>query len=581
MIQPSETDVIAEPYQRSMIMIFSLFLGKFFLYLAGITLIISGLTFLLTGNLHNNPLVFLFSLALASGITGLEFRNHFEKAPRNLLILLLLSFIIFITTTIVTGKIYDKSWDGMAYHQLGIMELSKGWNPFYEKLPDQPVESNYLRKSVNLNLYVNHYGKGLEIFSAALMSVTGNIESGKVLHILLFLSAFCFALYTLLQLSQSKPLLILAVALIAALNPITVNQMFSFYIDSIVASMFLIIVTQLTLLFHSEIRKENQLPALVSLFFAIIIMVNIKFTGVIYLTWVCAVYAILLLYLGMSRLLLRSLAVASFAGIVAICIAGVNPYITNSINEGHPFYPIAGKNKVDVIINMMPTPLEDANRIEKFLMSTFSSTNNSPRTREQTIPYKIPFTFSIAELKTLMSEAVRLGGFGVLWSGILCVTIPVFLWLLFRLEKRKRVLLIALTIAIVGSVLINPVAWWARFVPQLWLFPVIVILFLLHTPTLKRLLPVGLGLGVLLFINSMLVAIPYTYSVYASTTTANRIFTQMKASRKTVHAYFDIFTPNALKLENKKIPYIAADRITDLPCKKTEETLKIQFCEAK
>lgn len=564
-----------------MISVFSLFLGKSFLYLIGITLITSGLTFLLTGNLHNNPLVFLFSLTISSGITAWEFRKYFEKTPGKLFVLSLTVFTIFITVTFITGKIYDKSWDGMAYHQLGIMELSKGWNPFYEQLPDQSVESYYLNKPVNLNLYVNHYGKGVEIFSAALMSVTGNIESGKVIHILLFLAAFCFTLYTLLQFSQSKPPLILVISLIAASNPITLNQMFSFYIDSAVASMFLIIITQLALLVHRGIKKEDNTPVFVSLFFAIIIMANIKFTGAIYLAWLCVVYAVLLLYLRMHSLLIRTFALAATAGLMAVCIAGVNPYITNTVHHGHPFYPIAGKNKVDVIINMMPTPLEDENRVEKFLMSTFSSTDNPPKTTNQIIPYKIPFTFSMTELKAFMSEAVRLGGFGVLWSGILCITTLIFSWLLFQLEKRQRVLLIALSVGILGSVLINPVAWWARFVPQLWLFPVTIVLFLAHAPYIKRSLSVAMGLNILLFFNTLFVAVPYTYSVYVSTATANKIFREMKASGKTVYAYFDIFTPNVLKLESKKIPYRSVKQIKNLPCRKTEETLKIRFCMEK
>lgn len=63
----------------------------------------------------------------------------------------------------------------MAYHQIAISELANGWNPFYETLPYSSQESIYFDRLIVLNLWVNHYAKGLEIFSAILYGVGGSI----------------------------------------------------------------------------------------------------------------------------------------------------------------------------------------------------------------------------------------------------------------------------------------------------------------------------------------------------------------------------------------------------------------------
>src|SRR5690606_8327887 len=97
----------------------------------------------------------------------------------------------------IVTRIYDKSWDGMAYHQIAIIELSEGWNPVYESLPMEEQDSKYFDRKIILNRWVNHYGKGLEIFATVMMGVSGSIESGKVFNGLLMAAAFCTALYLL------------------------------------------------------------------------------------------------------------------------------------------------------------------------------------------------------------------------------------------------------------------------------------------------------------------------------------------------------------------------------------------------
>jgi hypothetical protein len=558
---------------------FCLFTSKFFIYLIGISLVTVGLLFLGDGKIVNNGILLVMTTLISTGLLIFEFKKYFSTPNYLLAIYSLTVLVLFAAATFITGKLYDKSWDGMAYHQVGILELSKGWNPFYEQLPEQHLQSKLLNKEVNLHLYVNHYGKGMETFSAVLMAATGNIESGKVFHIILFLSSFCSLLYVLLRLNFRNKWWAGVLAFAAAFNPITVNQLFSYYIDSAVGALFLILIVNFVLLVLADDKKESKTPAFISIFLCVIILMNIKFTGVIYLAWLSAVFIGLLVYLKKSTLIKRFLSVVIPAGVVAVCVAGFNPYITNTVNFGHPFYPIAGDNKTDVIINMMPTPLEGANRFEKFFMSTFSRTDNSVKRDDQKIEYKIPFTFSVQELKTLQSEGVRLGGFGVLWSGILCVSVLLFGWLMFGLQSRERIFLIAITVAILGAVFINPVSWWARLVPQLWLFPVVVLVFMMLCIDKPMVRLGGRAITLLMIANASLILLTYSYSVYTSTQAANQVFSELHKAQKPVYAFFDIFTPNALKLEARNIPYIKVEKFQDLPCDEASNILKIEFCE--
>jgi hypothetical protein len=268
----------------------------------------------------------------------------------------------------------------------------------------------------------------------------------------------------------------------------------------------------------------------------------------------------------------------SISAILAIVVAGYNPYVTNTIHKGHPFYPIAGKNKIDAIVHMIPPPLKNHNTIERFVASTFSQCDNVSEGSSAQLHYKIPFTFSTNEIKVLQSEGIRLGGFGVLWSGIFLISIigAVIAIVSRHFESRKYLMLILF--AIVGSVALNPVSWWARFVPQLWLFPVAVLTVLLiqqHALWKRNAIK---SVFALMLANSMIIAAVYLYSAYSNTTKANKVFDELKSRTAPVYVYTDIFSPNTLKLKYHNIPYIEVKSFGELPCGNPLVVLKMDLC---
>lgn len=556
---------------------FILFFSKAILYFTGTVLIVAGLFFLADLEIHNNSLVMLIALVTVITVLTWEFKTFYRLAVARLAVYNMASLLIIAGLTLAMGAVYDKSWDGMAYHQIGIVELSRGWNPFYEQLPYEAQNSKYFNREIVLNLWINHYGKALETFSAVMMTLTGSIESGKVFNVLMLLCAFCSLFWLLTRLNLMGRWWNLVVATAATFNPIAVNQLFSYYLDGALGSLILILMCQLIMLFRTG-NQEERWPAYLSIFFSSIILINLKFTGLIYHAWICLVFLCLIIYLKQFGMLRRFVAVATVSGLVAVLIAGFNPYVTNTLRAGHPFYPLAGKNKVDAIVHMTPKPLKGQNTFGKFLISNFSRCDNLGETSDRAVAYKIPFTFSLQELKIFQSEGIRLNALGPLWSGIFCVTLILLVITFIRLKGIGRVYLLALVTSVVGAVAINPASWWARFIPQLWLLPVIVFAFLLFAQTKGMLRFICKTAMVLLIANTALIAGVYFYSVYTSTRSANKVFETLRKSTTPVFVYFDIFTPNEKKLEANSISFVKVQRLDELPCDSTMQILKIDYC---
>lgn len=380
----------------------------------------------------------------------------------------------------------------------------------------------------------------------------------------------------LLKIGRIKWFYALLIAIAAAFNPIVVNQLFSYYLDGAVGALLLILLV----VFINILINKTDLSEYFSLAAVLIILINLKFTGLVYAGLFGFAFFIFLLFKKDYVILYRFLGFAVPTGLVAVILIGFNPYIKNTLENGHPFHPLAGKNKVDIISINIPVQLKDANAAEKFLASTFSRSDNfDNRNESDRIKFKIPFTFNIEEVKAFASEGIRLGGFGVLWSGIFILTIVMCILNFFSVKgKNDRVYLMAFVATVLVSVFINPESWWARYVPQFWFLPVILCTFLLYLSKNKIFRGVALASLLILILNSALVAGMYSYSALVTTLKANQELRSMKKSEGPVTVYFDIFTPNELKLKEHNIPYRKVMDYESLPCQEKDKVMKIEYC---
>ena len=135
---------------------------------------------------------------------------------------LLLIFVSVWAMAIVFGwNLWDYSYDGNAYHQEIIAALCDGWNP---TAPPGPFS--------DLTLWSLHYAKGIEIIESTVVALTGNLESGKAVNIILACASGAILAGVLRQWFPTvRPAMVAAITALAICNPVFVTQAPTFYID--------------------------------------------------------------------------------------------------------------------------------------------------------------------------------------------------------------------------------------------------------------------------------------------------------------------------------------------------------------
>jgi len=440
----------------------------------------------------------------------------------------------------------DQSWDGTAYHQEAILQMVDGWPDFPDKLP----------ASVPYRNQIDTYPKAVWVISASIYSATSSLEGAKLLHVVLFACAFLFLFGALLQTSQVSSGGALLIAATAALNPVVIYQSLSFYVDGQLSSLLTALVG-LVLLMLAGVRR-NQLLLLAAL---IVLMINTKQTGVVY-AGILTMALLALVYFNQREWFRRTMFAAVIGGLLGLGVFGYTPYVTNTINHGNPVYPILGRADVDFESGHRPPDFNEMNGVNRLVRSTFS---------EPTVPkdapsvLRIPFTMTQDDyISRFWGADIRLGGWGVLFSGALTLSLLGFL-LLFFVPRKPRTVGLALLGAVAVSVLVNPEAWWARFAPQWYLVALIPGALLLFGTKL----PVrafGLAIVLVLLVNSSLVG--YTYYPFNKELTAKhhdylKLIVDLNLP---ITVYFGAFPSNRIRLQEAGITYQAVESASQLGC---------------
>jgi len=192
--------------------------------------------------------------------------------------------------------------------------------------------------------------------------------------------------------------------------------------------------------------------------------------------------------------------------LVSLLLVGSNSYVKNLIDHKHPLYPLMGEGKSDIMVGLQPASFDNMSAIEKNFYSLFSKTANIGAFNNREPELKVPFTVQYDELLE-HGEDTRIGGYGVLFSGIFIVsTIILIIALIIVLKNKKSKELIKYGIPILTTFLIMFIisdSWWARYSPQLFMLPLIALFILLNNK--KKLINlIGLVLFALIFANSFI-----------------------------------------------------------------------------
>ena len=423
-----------------------------------------------------------------------------------------LVLVVLISSVLVAGSFYDVSYDGQWYHQETVILLKRGYDPVHQKLSARPnedtgdtnfgwcsgvdkpspsqVSSGHHLVSVKF-ININNFSKGIEVISAALYGVTGRVETGKAVNGMLIAASFFLCLALLYKIDRIRTYKKWILAALVAFNPISLMQLNSFCVDGDLACS-LVCLLAINLLLLDEMNRYY----LTLLGAVIVLAVNIKFTNVVFTGIFCSLFLTILFVYKKRETFKQVLKAGIISGVTGLFLCGYNPYITNLIDKHDPFYGLSETR--DVIRRLTPPLLLHMDRFGKlfFSLSAHQGWNSADKRSIWEIP-KIPFTLDKEDIVDAKEPQQEFSAFGPFFSGALLLTLPLFVLVLVRFPQSSSFrLLMTISLAILLSVFLMPDPWWGRFVPQLWLFPVLVIgMGELHPDRVGKFLTVLLGLA--------------------------------------------------------------------------------------
>ena len=405
------------------------------------------------------PIVFPLSFLIASILSFYKSRRDGFGGIK-LYLPMIIGSILILFSLLFSAFFYDFTFDGQWYHHPAIYKLESGWNAFLNPL-DKAHKS------------IIHFPKGTWYFSASVFSTLGIFEAGKCLNIIMMsiVALMVYATLTDYEVGKTKSI---AISILVILHPVVWSEITTFQNDN---NLYLNLVIYVVAIF-SWLRTNDKIPIFLGIM-ASVCIINIKFTGFVFLV-VFAVFGFIYFSIYKPKFLLKYICVHAIAIIIGVGLFGFNPYITNLIHRGHPFYPVMGTEEYPSHIsegrdgneiyetpkNMMGKPT-----LIRFFFANFSKPSNAPYNNQKDADLIFPFTSKMSDWKVYRFHDLRVAAFGPFFSGVLILSFGYFIFLLIVLGKNRWHLLI-LILAIFTSLFLSKHFWWARFGPQLWLFPI-------------------------------------------------------------------------------------------------------------
>lgn len=376
--------------------------------------------------------------------------------------------------------LYDVSYDGNSYQKAAIGALANGWNPVWESIGDYWARAPLSLPPITHALWADCYPKASWVFGASVYLLTGSIESAKCVNLVAAVALACVAFDYLGQRFLTGPRAALAAALLAV-NPISLPQLFTHYVDGLLASVLILVIVALAAQADPGYDRRGAAPwALVAA--AVLVCVNIKFTGLVYAAFFCASFWVLELVRAgrrgrageagaLGRAFRRRTGFYLAVVAVSVLVAGSNSYVVNAVRHGSPFYPLISAQQVDIVRGYQPDSFEGMNPYEQWARSLLSRTENLWK---EPVTLKVPFTADAGEL-SVSAPDTRRAGFGAFFSGAFIVSLGVAAAVAARLWRGDRALLANVAATAAPMVLLIGLtdgSWWARYTPYLWVVPV-------------------------------------------------------------------------------------------------------------
>lgn len=180
-------------------------------------------------------------------------------------------FILLAAICLFLGGLYfDTSFDGQWYHEEGMIQLMKGWNPYSKGYPLGPYDAKF---------FIARYPQGdLFALNSIFIFFKNNIEVAKGLNFLMGICAFLLLVKAFRLLlpegSKAQQWLLVLLSFVIVINPVAVAQLFTFYHDG---RLYYETIILASLIIIHNFRSSILLKTAIIL--NIIFLINIKFTG--------------------------------------------------------------------------------------------------------------------------------------------------------------------------------------------------------------------------------------------------------------------------------------------------------------
>ncbi len=476
---------------------------------------------------------FAFPLSILSSILLFIYLER-KESLRVKASTIILSLSIIAVSLLFSAFYFDLSWDGQWYQQSAVYHISSDWNPILE--PIRSFERNN-------DSSILHFPKGSWYYAASVYSTLGNLEAGKSINlILVFVSIFIG--FSVLQDFGLSKVHSLVISLVAALNPVVWSEVTTFLVDG---SLILYLCIYILIVF-AWLRKPNYKSMLIG-FMAIAGIINLKFTGLVFFC-VLALFTAVGVLIYKRQYFFRFLGMHAVALLVSVIIYGYNPYVINFTERGHPFYPIMGTEEYPSVFEQTgrddnevfetPHNMQGKSLLVRMFYANFGRPDNAPYYRERDAELILPFTSKPEDWKAYYFHETRVSGFGPYFSGILILSLGLFVSLVIKDKKARWALCLAL-VALFGSLLFSKHFWWPRFGPQMWLIPVIPVCFYFYRPISKWFDYYTWVIAVIFLLNGSIVLFSHMYWETNSSITLRKQLTELRDENKTIEIFYGAF----------------------------------------
>lgn len=465
---------------------------------------------------------------------------------------------------LIASRFDELTYDGMWARIEPVINLVAGWNPIRD--PGFSERSTVQDKFPFVRDGHNYQPAAGTILAGYLACLTGEVNAGKAVTPILGLAAFGVAFGGLASMAIPVGWAV-ALAALAALNPVILYQSSSYYVDGHVAALFTagLFLGVRTLMMPAG--KLEKWLFFISLGFLAAAKTSGIFYGLALLLLVGAIWVLsrpqkilALAFAGAALTLTLTLLYllrnqGGFSAISQSYIKEASSYATGSHSFG-TWAPGLGAG-------VQPS------RLEVFLRSHFAGTQ---ALAEEPVFLKFPFWLNRRELAVFedLSPQPYIGGFGPLYGAFFILSA---LCLLLIRQRPPLVAWLPLA-ASFGSIYFSQL-WWARWTPQAWLIPLgfilpVVCSFQGQPPEKKWVLPfLAVFTGLL---NSILILAFYTNGCIKSQFTLESQLAYLKILPQPLSVFMPRFHGNRIFFIREGLEYRKLDSLPHPPWIKLHRT---------